>query len=431
MMFLLSFSLISVPARAQAGQWAVNISMQGTVDAGVGTVTISGSGSSQLSVDSQGKISGTGTFQGTITLSAQSGCTGGGTWHYTESDVYTGQVNSWATGNATLTVTATGSTAPTAFTITCPNSNPPPATITVSIPIPANMATSEGTYSALLVSGYAETVQFPAPLSGSYTISVTGGTAVTTTTTATTQGASLSLTAPYGQVQVCDSSGNHCSPATAGEILQPGECIVTSSQSGIVARSANMEIAVGENSRFCLPSTREGISSLCIQAQLYATIQGQLHVGTWGMSAGQNVYIRTLQAGVCDSGTEFTVDSSDAGTEVAVLDYGVTVADLTSNNAIILIAGQRMTVHSSSSGMSPTELQQAVSAFDPATVDKWWLPASTTSATTTASTNPLPYGTEDQAFMAAALVLILIVAGMLVVRSASKKKALTPASRAV
>ncbi len=221
--------------------------------------------------------------------------------------------------------------------------------------------------------------------------------------------ASLNLTAPYGQVLLCDSNGNNCNQASAGHQLQPGECISTLSASGIVVHSSNMDIAIGENSHFCLPATRAGISSLCTQSLVYATIEGNLHVGTFGLSLGQNVYIRTPYMGVCDKGTEFTLQSSGGGTTAMVLSDSLIAIDLRSNASVLVSTNQTISVPSSGSGMSPEVMLQAVQSFDPNSVNQWWLSSGPSDGSSQAATSTFGYLGKPWVW-----VILAVLAGALV-----------------
>lgn len=423
LLLLFSAPFATPPARAQSGQWVITTSIQVSLSIGLAMVTMSGSGSAYLNVNDQGKITGTGGFRGSIAATASAGCSGGGTWQLSEDDVYSGQMMNWATGNSTVAVTSSGTTAPTTVTVTCSNPSPPPATVTYSVPIPSQMASSAGSFSIMLVDGYTYAQSFPAPMTGSYSMSIRGGTTTTTTIPSTTRtGGSLGVAVPYGEVQLCDSNGNNCTRVSGGETLQPGQCLVTLSRSGVVARSANMEVAIGENSRFCLPATREGISALCIQAQVYATIQGSLHVGTFGMGLGQNVYIRTPSTGVCDMGTEFAIRTSDTGTTVMVLGHAVVVTELASNGTVTMGKGQVITVQSSPSGMGQMAMQQAIESFDPVSVDRWWL-SSGTQTTSSASSNAPPAEIPALVYLAVPGIVVLAIVALALSRARSRRTA--------
>ncbi len=419
----LSFPFAATPSvRAMSGQWVITTTLQAGLSLGPASVTVTGSGTDTLNIISQNRITGTGSFQGSATVVVSSGCTGGGTIPITESVSYSGQVVNAATGNVTLTVGISGSSAPTSITMTCPNPNPPPATISTSVPLPSQMASIAGTYSILLVDGYTYIYKFPAPMTGSFTIRISGSAGTTTTsgTTSVVTG-SLGLGVPFGKVQLCDSNGNNCVVAKGGETLQAGQCIITSQASGVGASNPNLGVVIGESTAFCLPAIGRGIPYPCVGAQIYDMIQGQVHVGTWGLQNGKNIYIGTTYLGVCDTGTEFTIRASSSGTTVMVLNDTVLATELASNSTVTMVMGQMITVQGSPSGMGQTAMMQAVKSFDPGSVNKWWLASgtATTSTTSGAPSTEIP----TVAYVAVAAAVVIVIAALALSRTRSRRSA--------
>lgn len=422
-LLLFSVQLTITPTdRAQLGQWTITTSLQAGLSMGVATVTISGSGVSTLNVNGQGQISGTGSFSGSITVTASTGCSGGGTFPFSESETYSGQMTNSATHNATIQVTTSASTAPTSFTVTCPNPSPPPATETYNFPIPSQMGTAAGTYSILLVNGYTYAQNFPSPMTGGVTMRVNGGTTTVTTTTTT---ASSTLTAPSSTttgttstsstssgvidtklsimglggnlnlVQVCEPGMNNCRQPYVGEVLQPGECIVTSSAAtptgisgglaSITTGDGKMLITMGQDGEFCAPLNTGGVVSLYQAA--YAFYQS---FGSFGVSdeypAGANVHVLTPFVDVSPLGTRFAIQTSSKGTTVVVIAGSVQVTELTAKSSVQIHAGQMITITNSTVGMTQQEMQQSTTAFDMAAMDQWWSPFVALTSATSIST---------------------------------------------
>jgi hypothetical protein len=86
--------------------------------------------------------------------------------------------------------------------------------------------------------------------------------------------------------------------------------------------------------------------------------------------------VMVRQGLVIGSGTDYVVTVNDSGTTIQVMEGSVIFVDRYTNDAITVITGQKLTLPTGvQTGFSQQELLSDVSAFNPSSVNQWWIPA--------------------------------------------------------
>jgi len=158
---------------------------------------------------------------------------------------------------------------------------------------------------------------------------------------------------------------------------------------------------------------KEGASPLIVEGILFLAEGGvhilEEHFPTETHHAAQLLGIS--QGFIVPNGTEYSVIITGQGTQIDVIDGSVIFLDPITNNAITVLANQRLTLpQPNANGFTLQSLQNSVSTVNPNSIDQWWNTPVAPTVTPTANPDVKPVLSGQLLIVVIVVALVAIIA---------------------